>query len=352
MSNAKKRARKKGLPEGSLVYLGDKKSHKAKVIVCRVEDGVLKDYHPETIEDVKRELANPNNVWVHIAGLTDIEIIKLIGDKFNIHQLALEDIVSGVQRPKIEDYNESLFIVANNFEELSKDGKASIEQISILLFANMILTFEDGDPGYFNQVKKRVLGRIKQKKLTADYFAYVVLDTVVDSLYTILEKLGEELEQLEEKVMNEPTTQALHLSYNLKRSLLSVRRTIWPLREVLSSLERTEYEFIHESNRWYFRDVYDHAVEVLDITENLRDMTSGMIDIYLSSLSNKLNSVMKVLAAITTIFMPLTLIAGIYGMNFKYMPELEMHYAYPFVVISMLLIALVMTIFFRRKGWL
>ncbi len=232
-------------------------------------------------------------------------------------------------------------------------NELEIEQVSLIIGANFIVSFQEKKGDVFETIRVRIRnGKGKVRKEGADYLAYALVDAIVDSYFIILEKMGGKIEDIEEKLVADPTTETLQTIHNLKRDMMFLRRSVWPLREVISGLERTGSPLIKETTDIYLRDVYDHTIQVIDTIETFRDMTSGMLDIYLSSVSNRMNEVMKVLTIIATIFIPLTFIAGIYGMNFKYMPELEWHWGYFAALLIMVIIGVVMLINFRKKKWL
>jgi magnesium transporter len=234
-----------------------------------------------------------------------------------------------------------------------KNGEINTEQVSLILGSNFVFSFQEGGGDVFDPVRERIRnnkGRIR--KMGADYLAYTLLDAIVDNYFIILEKLGERIEVLEEKLVTVPTPETLKLIHHLKREMIFLRKAVWPLREVIGGLERGESPFMSQSTKVYLRDVYDHTIQVIDSIETFRDMVSGMLDIYLSSVSNRLNAVMKVLTIITTIFMPLTFIAGIYGMNFKYMPELEWPWSYPIILLLMFGVGIFMLFYFKKRKWL
>ena len=363
MATAKKRSQKKNLPTGSLIYLGDYPDIKAKVVILRRSGAEFKEIVLKREEITKEEILNPDNLWIHFCGLADVETVKVLFNALNIHKLAQEDIVSGIQRPKLEDYNDYLLVTANhlsssdahldpNYGQRLNVNSISSEQISALVFSDKLFTFEDGIEDLYQITKKKLSLKSNILLLKPDFILYTLLDAIVDNFFTVLEKLGEDSEKLQESIIREPAQELLKSAFDLKHDLLTVRRAVWPLREALSSLQRGSHHSINRDSSIYYRDVYDHAVEVLDITENLREMTSNMVDIYLSSINNNLNSVMKVLAIITTIFMPLTLITGIYGMNFDNMPELRNPNGYYGVLVVMFLVVCFMLVFFRKKRWI
>jgi magnesium transporter len=257
------------------------------------------------------------------------------------------------QRPKMEDFDDYLFIVLKMFHYDEKENETKTEQVSLILSTNYVISFQESEGDVFDPIRERMRtdrGRIR--KMGADYLAYTLIDAIVDNYFMVLEKIGEKIEDIEDELVKNPTPEVLQTIHRLKRELIFLRKSVWPLREVISRLERWESPLINKSIDIYLRDVYDHTIQVIDSLETFRDMLSGMLDIYLSSVSNRMNEVMKVLTIIATIFIPLTLIAGIYGMNFRYMPELDWVWGYPMVYVIMLAISAVMLMYFRRKKWL
>ncbi len=257
------------------------------------------------------------------------------------------------QRPKMEDFENFLFIVLKMFQYDENETQTKTEQISLIIGSNYLISFQEDEGDVFDLIRERIRtdrGRIR--KMGSDYLAYSLIDAIVDNYFTVLEKIGESIEDIEDELIKNPTPEILQKIHTLKRELIFLRKSVWPLRELISRLERWESQLIDKSIDIYLRDVYDHTIQVIDALETFRDMLSGMLDIYLTSASNRMNEVMKVLTIIATIFIPLTLVAGIYGMNFKYMPELDSPWGYPMVYVVMLIISLVMLIYFRRKKWL
>jgi magnesium transporter len=265
----------------------------------------------------------------------------------------LEDILNTDARPKTEDYGAYLFIIVKvlSFDEMT-NGILK-EQVSIVLGRNFVLSFQERGGDVFDIIRDRIrTGKGRVRKMQADYLAYVLMDAIVDNYFVVLETLGEKVEDLEEALVNKPTREAAHTLHLLKREMISLRRAIWPLREVISLLQRSESPLIRQGTGIYLRDVYDHTIQVIDTVEAQRDMLSGMLDIYLTSVSNRMSEVMKVLTIISTIFIPLTFIAGVYGMNFEFMPELKWRYGYPLIWLVMLAIGVAMLIQFKRRKWL
>jgi magnesium transporter len=350
----KRVSKKIGLVPGALVHVGKKRIEKVRIRLIDYDEAQLQEKEPKTIEECFPFKDLPTVTWVNIDGLHDIRIMEKIGKHFGLHPLVLEDILNTEQRPKIEDFDQYLFIVLKMLFCDENDGEIRAEQVSIILGPNFVLSFQERVGDIFNPLRERIRsakGRVR--KMGPDYLAYNLLDAIVDNYFVVLEKLGEQIEGMEEELVTNPTPETLQKIHNLKREMIFLRKSVWPLREVVSRLERGESELIKDSTGIYLRDVYDHTIQVIDTIETYRDMLSGMLDIYLSSISNRMNQVMKVLTIIATIFIPLTFVAGIYGMNFEYMPELKWHWFYPKAFwLVMLGVAALMLVYFRRKRWL
>ncbi|MCJ7494936.1 MAG: magnesium/cobalt transporter CorA [Deltaproteobacteria bacterium] len=349
----KKRSKKAGLPPGTLVHIGEKMSERTKITVFEFDELSFQEREPENLGECFLFKKEPTVTWVNVHGVHEVEILEKFGNCFGLHPLVMEDILNTDQRPKIENYGEDLFIVLKMLSYDEKKGEISAEQVSLVLRSNAVLSFTEKEKGAFTPIQERLRsGKGRLRKMGADYLAYTLLDIIVDHYFAILEKLSEKIEELEEKLVTNPTTPILQKIQNLKREMIFLRKWVWPLREVISSLERGESSWIQEGTRFYLRDVYDHTIQVMDTVETFREVLSGMMDIYLSSINNRMNAVMKVLTIIATIFMPLTFLAGVYGMNFKHMPELEWQWGYPLLWVFMILIAVFMLISFRKKKWL
>ncbi len=349
----KKRSKKAGLPPGTLVHIGEKMSERTKITVFEFDELSFQEREPENLGECFLFKKEPTVTWVNVHGVHEVEVLEKFGNCFGLHPLVMEDILNTDQRPKIENYGEDLFIVLKMLSYDEKKGEISAEQVSLVLRSNAVLSFTEKEKGAFTPIQERLRsGKGRLRKMGADYLAYTLLDIIVDHYFAILEKLSEKIEELEEKLVTNPTTPILQKIQNLKREMIFLRKWVWPLREVISSLERGESSWIQEGTRFYLRDVYDHTIQVMDTVETFREVLSGMMDIYLSSINNRMNAVMKVLTIIATIFMPLTFLAGVYGMNFKHMPELEWQWGYPLLWVFMILIAVFMLISFRKKRWL
>ncbi len=290
--------------------------------------------------------------WLNIDGSHQVDYLEEIGGRLNIHPLVLEDILNTNQRPKLEEYDEYLFIELNMLSWNAELSLVDAEQISLLLGEKYLITFQEQEKDVFEGVRKRIReGKSRLARGGADYLAYSLIDAVVDNYFIVLENLGEQIEFLEEELVTDPDPDTLHAIHDLKRELIFLRKSVWPLREVISALERGESRLFRDSSLIYLRDAYDHIIQIIDTIETFREMVSGMLDIYLSSVSNRMNEVMKVLTMIATVFIPLSFIVGLYGMNFQYMPELGWKWGYPMVWGVIIAVVGGMVIYFRRKKW-
>ncbi|HIJ71089.1 MAG TPA: magnesium/cobalt transporter CorA [Planctomycetes bacterium] len=349
----KKRLKKAGLPPGTLVHIGERKLESVRITFIDYDEQSFQEKQLDNIEECFGFKVTPTVTWINIDGLHQTDIIEQVGKHFELHPLILEDILNTTQRPKAEDLEENIFIVLNMLSYNDRTQAVQSEQVSMVLGRNFVISFQENIGDVFEQIRDRLRnakGRIR--KMGPDYLVYSLIDAIVDSYFVILEKIGENIEQLEERLIHNPSDETLHQIHILKRELIGLRRSVWPLRELVGGIERSESVLIKESTEMYLRDVYDHTIQVIDTVESYRDMVSGMLDIYLSSISNRMNAVMKVLTIIATIFIPLTFIAGIYGMNFKYMPELEWRFGYGLVLIIMVIVTCIMLVYFRKKKWL
>jgi magnesium transporter len=350
---AKKRTKKAGLPSETLVYTGEKKDEKINIHVIDYDEPNFLETQLTTIEACIPYKNKPTVTWINVDGVHNVPMLEKLGECFGLHRLVMEDILNTDQRPKMEDFGDYLYVVLKMLS-VGKSGETVTEQISIIVGTNFVLSFQEGIEGdVFNLIRERLrAGKGRIRKMGADYLAYSLLDAVVDNYFVILEKFGDKIELLETELIADPTQKTVQRLYQLKRELIFLHNAVWPLREVVNSLGKHESPLIRQTTVPYLRDVYDHVIHIIDTVDIYREMLSGMLDMYLSSVSNRLNEVMKVLTIIATIFMPLTFIAGVYGMNFKYLPELEWRYGYPLVLFVMLGIGVAMLFYFKRKRWL
>jgi magnesium transporter len=345
------RSKKTGLPPGAQVYIGDDEPLPSRIDEISYNKDGFKETKVGNISDIIPDLRSEDITWINVKGLAPEDIFQL-GGEMGFHPLTKEDIINTTQRPKIEEYDDYLFFV---LKVLSSEtfGVIDLEQVSFILGSNYIISFQERYSDIFESVRQRIRsGKGIIRRMGVDYLAYCLLDVVVDGYFVLLEKLGDGIEVLEEELVEDPRIETLHKLYDMKQEMVILRKNIWPLREVISRIERVESGFFTESTRFYLRDVYDHTIQAIDAIETYRDLLTGMIDIYLSSVSNKMNEIMKFLTIIGTIFIPLTFLAGVYGMNFRYMPELGWRYSYPTLLFSMFVITLLMILYFRKKKWI
>lgn len=348
----RKRSKKAGLPPGTLVYTGDKAPVTPKITVMDYDEKTLNETELPSFDACLAYKNKPTTTWINVNCISHIPNVEKLGECFNLHPLVLEDILNTDQRPKIEDYDDYLFIVLRAIRYDETLNEILTDQISLVLGSNYVLSFHENHEEVFDPIRERIRtakGRIR--KAGADYLAYALIDYLVDNYFIILEKFGENIEFLEDEVVKQPTPQTLSFIHKAKNDMIIQRKSMWPLREVVSRLSHRESPLITEATSIYFRDVYDHVIVAIDTVETNRDILSGMLDIYLSSVSNRLNEVMKVLTVIATIFMPLTFLAGVYGMNFKHMPELEWTYGYYGTWGVMIAVAVSMLVVFKKKKW-
>jgi magnesium transporter len=335
------------------VHIGEVQAEKAQISVLDYDESNVREKVVDTIEECLPFKDAPTVTWINITGLHEIALIEAVGKSFNLHPLILEDIAHTGQRPKMEEYENLLFIVIKMLRYKEDVGQIDEEQVSLILGPNWVLSFQEREGDVFDPLRERIRnGKGRIRKMGADYLAYSLLDAVVDHYFLILERLGDRIEVLGEALLIQPVPQTLAEIHDLKRELLFLRKSVWPLRGVINGLQRGESPLFHPHTLIYLRDLYDHTIQVMDAVETFRDMTAGMLDIYLSSASNRMNEIMKVLTIIATIFIPLTFIAGIYGMNFQFMPELKWPFGYFCALGFMSAVAIGLLIYFRRRKWL
>jgi len=348
-----KRSDKAGLSPGTLMYVGEKKVQSSRITVIDYDETNFLEKEVTSVEECFPFKDTATVTWINVDGVADAAVIGELGAKFDIHPLVLEDIMTTTQRPKTEDLGNAIFIVLRMIE-CAPDGTDLVaDQLSLILGPNFVLSFQETPGDCLGPVRERIRGgKGRVRKLGPDYLAYALIDAVVDNYFFVLEKLGEKIDRLEEQLMAEPRRQILHEVHGLKREMIDLRKAVWPLREVVSGLERLETSLIKKTTDVFLRDLYDHTVQVIDTVESFREILSTMLETYLSSVSNRMNEVMKVLTIIATIFIPITFIVGVYGMNFKFMPELGWRWSYPLVWAAIIAAVGGMLAFFRRKRWL
>ncbi len=341
------------LPPGTLIHVGRILTDAVKLTLFAYDQDrltVTENPAPASLADLP---SRPGVSWLRVEGLAQLQVIEAIGQALCIHPLVLEDIVNTHQRPKMEEFSDYLYIALRCLlPDETAPGLRRPEQVSVVLGRNWALSFQESHAPLLDPLAQRLTApQSRLRRKGADYLAYAVVDTVVDTYFEVLEDLGDRAEDLEDELLTAPNAQTLKNLHSLKRESLSLRKALWPMREVVSALERLDSPLIDSSIGVYLRDAYDHTVQIMDTGETLRDMLSGMLDIYLSSVSNRLNEVMKVLTIIATLFMPLSFIAGVYGMNFEYMPELKWPWGYFGALGLMAAVSLAMLTYFHRKKW-
>ena len=350
----KKRSLKSGLPPGTLMHIGTMKDKDSRMRILDYDEGSVREIKQAAIDECLSLRASDSLTWIDIEGLRDVGLLERLGSGYGLHPLILEDILNTDQRPKLDDMESYIYVVLKMLDFDPSSLQIVSEQVSIVFGRNFVISLQEGREGDpFEPLRERIRsGKGRIRKLGPDYLAYSLLDAVIDRYFLILERFAERIETLEEKLIGDPGPETLHQIHHLKREMIFLRKSAWPLREVIYGLEKSDSDLILPGTKIFLRDIYDHAVHIIDSIETYREMLSSMLDIYLSSVSNRMNQVMKVLTVIATIFMPLTFLAGIYGMNFKYMPELGWRWGYPLVLLIMLGVGGLMLYFFKKKNWL
>jgi magnesium transporter len=353
LRHVKRVSHKAGLSPGTVVRVGDVPPKPAIVSLISYDDKHCIEKKDITIAEALPPKDQTGVTWINVDGVHNTSIVEAIGAHFNLHPLVLEDIVTSGQRPKLEDYTDYLFVTLKILSIDPQVKEVSSDELSLLLGPNYVITLHETEKDIFDPVRERIRkGSGRLQKSGSDYLAYALIDSVVDNYFSVFENLGEYFEDLQDNVVQDPSPQTLQAIQHFRNELILLRKSVWPVRDVINGLQRSDSPLMSRTTEVYLRDVHDHTIQIIDTIETFRDMLSGMLDIYLSSASNRLNSVMKVLTIIATIFIPLTFFAGVYGMNFKFMPELEWRWGYPLLWVVMVTIAVSMLIWFRRKKWL
>lgn len=349
-----KRSVKAGLPPGTLVHVGAERAEETRIRIMDYDEGSVREKDKADLEACLPFRDTASVTWIDIEGLQDVGLLERLGNSYGLHPLIMEDILNTDQRPKADDLESYIYVVLKMLDVDRSSQEIVSEQVSVVFGRNYVISLQEGREGdLFDSVRERIRGgKGRIRKMGPDYLAYALLDTIIDHYFLILENIAERIETLEEELVSDPRPETLHQIHRLKQEMIFLRKAAWPLREVVNGLEKSESALIRPATKIFLRDIYDHAIHIIDSIETYREMLSGMLDIYLSSVSNRMNQVMKVLTVIATIFMPLTFIAGIYGMNFKSMPELGWPWGYPLVWLIMLGVAGVMIYFFKKRNWL
>ena len=345
--------KKAGSAPGTMVYVGPERTEPVAVHLIEYAEDFFEEHVLSQEADYQEIAKRERLTWINVDGLNNLDITQAIGSAFDLHTLVLEDLVHTGQRPKHEEYEDYVFVVLRMLTLESDGPGVRSEQVGIVFGDGFVLSFQERAGDVFEAVRERI--RIKSRRIRsrgADYLAYALIDAIVDHYFHILEAFAGMVEELEVEVLEDPSPQTMRRIHDLRHEMLGVRRAIWPLRELTNGLVRTESELIEESTRVFLRDVYDHTVQVIDTAETLREVVSGLMDLYMSSVSNRMNEIMKVLTIMASVFIPLTFLAGIYGMNFENMPELGFPWAYPALLVVMAGVGIGLLLFFKRRGWL
>jgi magnesium transporter len=355
----KKLSKKAGLPPGTPVFVGEKKTDEVRITIIDYDKDNLEIVEIDDVEKCFPYKDTPSFSWINVTGLHDVSIIEKICSCFGLHALVTEDILNTKQRPKMDIFDDHIFIVIKMHFYDEENMVIRSPQVSIVFGDNFVLTFQERPGDVFDPVRGRLQaakGRIR--KAGSDYLAYALIDAIVDNYFKVLEAVGDEVESMEEDVVGNPEPETLQSIHTLKRETILLRKSVWPLREIIGKLERDETVLVKKANKIYIRDLYDHIIQVIDTVEAQREIIGSMQDLYLSSVSNRMNEIMKVLTIFAAIFIPLTFIAGIYGMNFNpeksplNMPELSWYFGYPMAIGLMVVVGLGMLYYFKRKKWL
>ncbi len=326
---------------------------RAPLSIIHYDKGGHTSCKPATMEDALRYKDAGGVTWINVDSIQDSQVLQVLGDAFNLHDLTIQDVANAEHRVKYENFERYLLIMLKMIEFNAQDKCIDAEQLSLVLGSNYVITFQERPGDYFDPLREEIkIADSMVRRMGADYLACRIIDIVVDNYFSTVEKFGDEIEDKEDELVSNPSRQTLASIQGIKKNMLHLRQYVWPVREILGELSKKDSPLIKEDTVAYFRDVYDRIFEAMDLMENTREMVSSLIDIYLSSMSNRTNEVMKVLTVVATIFIPLTFIVGLYGMNFKFMPELESPYGYPAILAFMLAVAVGMLIYFRRKKWI
>jgi magnesium transporter len=349
-----KRSRKTGLPPGTAVHIGEKKSERTRIQLLHYDATQVVERELEGIEDDAGLRPGTGGVtWVHVTGVHDVALLDKLGRSFGLHPLVVEDIANTDQRPKLEDYGDYAYVVLKTMQDGSAGQETRIEQLSLILGADFVLSFEESEPTAFEAVRARIRdNRVGIRAHGADYLAYSLLDSVVDNYFLAIEGFGNRVEALQQDLIGRSSRRTEGTLHELRREMMLLRKSVWPLREVIGTLERGGSRLFRQETWVYLRDVYDHVIHMVDTLETFHEMLTYMLDLYLLNATNRLNEIIKVLTIIATIFSPPMLIASIYGMNFRFMPELGWPWGYGLALGLMTVSAAGILLFFRRRKWI
>ncbi len=351
--NRSRQSNKAGMAPGSPVFIGERKLEKVRIDIINYSEDGVDEFRDVSLENCSDQAKSPTVTWINISGIHDLSILETLAKNFNLHPLTLEDLVNTAHRPKTEEFPNYLFVALKMMIYNEDQNRVDVEHVSLILGESYVISFQEDEGDVFDTVRERLRsskGRIRTMK--SDYLAYTLMDAVVDHYFFALERIGDFIEEIDDRILTDPKPDDIQETHRLKRDILTLRKAVWPLREEIGALEKSESPLIRQETKMFLRDLYDHTIQVIDMVENFRDILGGMHDTYLSSISTRMNEIMKVLTIIATIFIPLTFIAGVYGMNFEHMPELKWTWGYYLIWAIMIMIGGGMLMFFRRKKWL
>jgi magnesium transporter len=342
-----------GMAPGTPIFIGEKKMLQSQIDIIEYSENSCAEQQGCSIDTALQLAQSKSITWIDINGIDDLAMIETLGANFKLHPLTIEDIVNTHQRPKIDEFAEYIFVALKKVVYSPTEDVIEIEQVSLILGDNYVISFQEKACSGFELIRERIRtakGRIRTMK--ADYLVYALMDDVVDNYFSAVEHIGDIIEDIDERIIDNPLKNDIHKVHRLKRDLMGLRKAVWPLREEIGALQKNISPLISAETGLFLRDLYDHTIQIIDIIETLRDLIGSMHDTYLSSISNRMNEIMKVLTIISTVFIPLTFITGLYGMNFENMPELKWPWGYYFVWGVMAVIVVGLVSFFRRKKWL
>ena len=340
------------LPQGALVHRADRRADVPVVTIIDYSEASFQEKQVTSVEECFPFRDTKSVSWINIDGMQDVGFIERLGQHFGFHPLVVEDILDLSQRPKCEDMESYILIATKMFMIDDEESGIKSEQVSLVLGENFVVSFQESRGDVFNAIRERIrTGKGRVRKMGADYLAYSLVDAVVDNYFVVMEQLGDAVEEMETEVLTNPSVGTLTAIHGLKRDMTYLRKSVWPLREVLSALMRSESDLIQETTNVFLRDVYDHTIQVIDTLEILRDVLSDLVDVYLSSITNRTNEIMKVLTVFMSVCMPMTVVTGIYGMNFQFLPEIHWRWGYYFALGLLAAISITLSVYFKRKKW-
>jgi len=346
-------SRKAGAPPGTLVHIGERQIDKVRLTLVTYDPLTIAERQVNTLDEALGLCTGDRLTWLNIDGIHDIELIGRLGRYFNIHPLTQEDILNTTHRPKFEEFDHYAYIVLKMLRYDANAGRVLTEQVSLILTERVLISLQETQGDVFEPVRARLQkGRGRIRNAGCDYLAYALIDAVVDHYFSILEQISLQIEAMEDQILSDPTPAVLQRIHAMKREILYLRKQVWPLREVVGAMAKEEPALIKEGTMIFLRDVHDHTIQIMETIESQRDLLAGLLDLYMTGISNRMNEIMKVLTIMATMFIPITFIAGVYGMNFKHMPELEWPWGYGMVWGVMIAMVFAMVLYFKKKKWL